>query len=55
MRLRHLPAVVLTGGALTKEEQTLVAQHEAYVFYKPKSYLALAEYLDRVTHRAPPM
>jgi DNA-binding response OmpR family regulator len=50
-KLREVPAVVLTGGVLTKEEQTIVAQHKAYVFYKPKSYVALTEYLDRVTGR----
>jgi CheY-like chemotaxis protein len=51
-RLRDIPAVVLTGGALTKDEQAIVARHKAFVFYKPKSYQALTEYLDRVTRRA---
>ena len=50
-KLREIPAVVLTGAVLTKDEQTIVATHKAYVFYKPKSYLALTEDLDRVTHR----
>jgi len=50
-KLRDIPAVVLTGAVLTKEEQTIVAKHKAYVFYKPKSYQALTEYLDRVTRR----
>ncbi len=50
-QLRDTPAVVLTGAVLTKEEQTVIARHKAFVFYKPKSYQALTEYLDRVTHR----
>jgi len=50
-KLRDIPAVVLTGGVLTKEEQAIVARHKAFVFYKPKSYQALTEYLDRVTSR----
>lgn len=50
-KLREIPAVVLTGSVLTKEEQTIVARHKAFVFYKPKSYQALTEYLDRVTRR----
>lgn len=52
-KLREVPAVVLTGAVLTKDEQTIVARHEAFVFYKPKSYQALTEYLDRVTRRPP--
>ncbi|MBI2188739.1 MAG: response regulator [Acidobacteria bacterium] len=52
-KLREIPAVVLTGSVLTKEEQTIVARHKAFVFYKPKSYQALTEYLDRVTRRTP--
>lgn len=51
-RLRDIPVVVLTGGVLTKDEQAIVARHKAFVFYKPKSYQALTEYLDRVTRRA---
>lgn len=53
-KLREIPAVVLTGAVLTKDEQAIVAKYKAYVFYKPKSYLALTEYLDRVTHRPAP-
>ena len=50
-KLRDIPAVVLTGAALTKDEQAIVAKYKAFVFYKPKSYVALTEYLDRVTRR----
>lgn len=46
---RHLPAVILTGGALSRDEQATVARHRAHVFFKPKSYEALTNYLDRVT------
>ena len=44
---RHVPAVILTGAALTKEEQATIARLQAYVFRKPKSYEALTTYLER--------
>ncbi len=50
-KLRDIPAVVLTGSMLTKEEQAIVAKHKAHVFLKPKSYMALTEYLDRAMRR----
>jgi CheY-like chemotaxis protein len=52
-RLRDLPAVILTGSFLTPDEQKIVAQHKAFVFYKPKSYQALTDYLDRAVRRPP--
>jgi len=50
-RLRRLPAVLLTGAALTAAELAIVARHKAHVFFKPKSYQHLTEYLDRLTRR----
>jgi CheY-like chemotaxis protein len=50
-KLRDVPAVVLTGSMLTKEEQAIVAKYKAHVFLKPKSYIALTEYLDRAMKR----
>ena len=49
--LRELPAVMLTGASLTREEQTAVARFKAHVFFKPRSYEALTTYLDRVTRK----
>ena len=45
--LRDMPAVILTGAALNREDQTTLAQYKAHVFYKPRSYEALAQYLDK--------
>lgn len=45
--LRDVPAVILTGGALSREDQTTLARYKAHVFYKPRSYEALIQYLDK--------
>ena len=45
--LRDLPAVILTGAALSREDQTTLAHYKAHVFYKPRSYEALIQYLDK--------
>lgn len=50
-QLRELPVLILTGVVLTREEEAVIARHRAYVFYKPKSYEQLANYLDRLTGR----
>ena len=42
--LRDMPAVMLTGGAVSREDQTTLAQYKAHVFYKPRSYEALTRY-----------
>lgn len=47
--LGELPVVILTGGILTREEQSAIARYQAHVFYKPKSYHALINHLDRLT------
>ena len=49
--LRHLPTVILTGASLTREEQSTVARLQAHVFYKPRSFEALAKYLDKALGR----
>ena len=45
--LKDLPAVLLTGTALSREEQAILARYKAHVFYKPRSYEALIQYLDK--------
>ncbi len=45
--LRDLPAVMLTGAALSREDQTTLARYKAHVFYKPRSYEALIQHLDK--------
>ena len=49
--VRDLPAVMLTGAALNREEQTILAKCKAHIFYKPRSYEALAQYLDKALGR----
>ncbi len=49
--LRDLPAVMLTGTALNREEQTILAKYKTHIFYKPRSYEALAQYLDKALGR----
>jgi len=44
---RDLPTVILTGAALSREDQTTLARYKAHVFYKPRSYEALIQYLDK--------
>lgn len=41
------------ANALTREEQSVIAHHQAHGFYKPNSYEALTNYLNRVTR--PPL
>ena len=50
-RWRHLPAVLLTGARLSRDEQTTIARLQAMVFQKPKSYEALTTYLERALRR----
>ena len=45
--LRDVPAVILTGGAVEREDQITLARYKAHVFYKPRSYEALIQYLDK--------
>lgn len=49
--LRDVPTVLLTGTALSREEQTILARYKAHVFYKPRSYEALTKYLDKALGR----
>jgi CheY-like chemotaxis protein len=49
--LRDMPAVILTGANLTKEEQITLARYRGHVFYKPRSYEALIKHLDKALGR----
>ena len=49
-KLRQLPILILTGAALTPEDELIVTSRRAYVFYKQENYLEeFAAYIDRLT------
>jgi DNA-binding response OmpR family regulator len=50
-KLSDIPVLVLTGGFLTDEEEALVREQHAHVFYKPESYDAIVSTLDKLTGR----
>jgi DNA-binding response OmpR family regulator len=50
--LADIPVLVLTGGILTDEEEALIRQQRAYVFYKPEGCEKIVSFLDRLTGRA---
>ena len=44
-----IPAIVLTGGLLTADEQVMVTRHRAHLFYKPEGFDSLVEFLTQLT------
>jgi DNA-binding NtrC family response regulator len=44
----HLPVLIFTGVPLSAEEEGLIQQHNAEVFYKPQRYTTLVECLTRM-------
>jgi DNA-binding response OmpR family regulator len=44
----HLPVLIFTGQPLSQEEEILIQQHNAEVFYKPQRYTTLVECLTRM-------
>jgi CheY-like chemotaxis protein len=48
-RLRDFPVFVLTGAALTKSEQALIARDSGSIFYKSDNLELLAARLDQLT------
>ena len=44
----HLPVLIFTGVPLSPEEEGLIQQHNAEVFYKPQRYTTLVECLTRM-------
>ena len=40
-----IPAIVLTGGGLTEDEQRTIARHRAHLFYKPEGLDSIIEFL----------
>jgi CheY-like chemotaxis protein len=48
-RLRDVPVLILTGVVLTPDEETILARHRPYVFYKSENLESLAVQLDQLT------
>ena len=47
--LRSIPAIILTGGVLTEDEELMVARYRAHLFYKPEGFDSLVEFLTQLT------
>ena len=52
--LADTPAIILTGGVLSDEEQLAVKKHRAFVFYKPEGFASLMVFLKQLTYRDQP-
>jgi len=52
--LRSIPAIILTGGILTEDEERMVDRHRAHLFYKPEGFESLVGFLDQLTGRDQP-
>lgn len=49
----HVPVLVFTGMPLSPEDEAMVHQHNAEVFYKPQRYAVLIDHLNRLLDRQP--
>ena len=47
--LQSIPAIILTGGVLTEDEELTVARHRAHLFYKPEGFDSLVGFLKQLT------
>ncbi len=52
--LQSIPAIVVTGGVLTEDEELLVTRQHAYLFYKPEGFESLVGFLDQLLGRDHP-
>ena len=52
--LIQTPAIILTGGVLSDEEQLAVKKHRAYVFHKLEGFASLMGFLKQLTCRDQP-
>jgi DNA-binding response OmpR family regulator len=51
---KAVPAIVLTGGLLTEDEERAVTKHRAHLFYKPEGFSALVDFLKQLMGRDQP-
>ena len=52
--LQSIPAIVLTGGVLTEDEELIVTRQRAHLIYKPQGFDSLVGFLDRLIGRDQP-
>ena len=48
------PVLILTGGVLSRSEETLITRSRAFLFYKPEGFDTLVRFLDDLTGRDRP-
>ena len=51
---QSIPAIVLTGGVLTEDEELMVTRQRAHLFYKPEGFESLVGFLDQLIGRDQP-
>ena len=52
--LQSIPAIVMTGGVLTEDEELAVTRERAHMFYKPEGCESLVRFLDQLIGRDQP-
>ena len=52
--LQSIPAIVLTSGGLTEDENLMVTRQRAHLFYKPEGFESLVGFLDQLCGRDQP-
>ena len=52
--LATTPAIVMTGVALSDEEEATITRHRAHLFYKPEGLTALVGFLRQIADRDQP-
>ena len=53
--LQSIPAIVMTGGVLTEDEELMVTRQRAHLFYKPEGFDFLVGFLDQLIGRDQPL
>jgi two-component system, OmpR family, response regulator len=48
---RDIPVLIVTGSILTQDEETAIAKHRAFVFFKPEGFGTIVNFLDQLTGR----
>ena len=49
--LRDIPVLIITGSILTQAEETAIAKHRGFVFFKPEGFSTIVNFLDQLTGR----
>ena len=49
--LRDIPVLIITGSILSEAEETAIAKHRGFVFFKPEGFSTIVNFLDQLTGR----